>query len=477
MLLKVLIFLKRKISICIKFKFLLIGLIKFVKININYLFLEVLLRMRLFKEKICKLLFVILCFTFISCLAASAAEIWPRDIIHVGEDKFEVILVDKDSQKLYFLKKEEGKAFKIIHELNCSTGKKIGDKNKSGDAKTPEGVYYITGHHLDRYLAPVYGTRAFTLDYPNFIDKAEGKNGYNIWIHGTDKDPLEKRTTNGCVALANNDIDKLKNIIRVGKTPVIIKKKIDFTDFETSENETGIKIKEFFSDWQKSLTAGSYHTYLSFYADDFLPDISWWMDWRSKRKKLPEIVSMGNKNLKIFREDKGLYTIWFDEFMGSKENNVVLGHRKLFVKSIDNKFKIIADFYSDSKTDLLTAAVKLDKDLNFDANIKKFIADWSRAWSNKDIKMYSKSYSSKFYSDGMNKKQWISHKKRLNKKYRYISVEVENIKVQTDGEYMVAEFLQKYKSSGFSATGVKTLILKQEKDSWKIFKEMWKKSG
>ena len=75
--------------------------------------------------------------------------------------------------------------------------------------KTPEGIYFLENEYDDRYLAPIYGKKAFTTDYPNYLDKKAGKNGSAIWIHGTNKQ-LKPRDSNGCVAMNNKDILELE---------------------------------------------------------------------------------------------------------------------------------------------------------------------------------------------------------------------------------------------------------------------------
>ena len=154
-----------------------------------------------------------------------------------------VILVEKDSQQL-FLYAYEG-TFRELYRMNCSTGKVRGNKSVSGDMKTPEGVYFITKQIPKRDLAPIYGTRAFPIDYPNSFDHTAGRGGNSIWLHGTNK-PLKSRDSNGCIALANSDIDKLAKYITVNKTPVIIVDKLRYRPAE-SKNEAATSIINFLS--------------------------------------------------------------------------------------------------------------------------------------------------------------------------------------------------------------------------------------
>ncbi|MCB9480484.1 MAG: L,D-transpeptidase family protein [Desulfobacteraceae bacterium] len=415
----------------------------------------------------------------IPCLSYSDSlgekKLLPRDVIFSDVKDLRVILVDKKKQKLYLLENKDN-FFRLIMEFKCSTGKNSGDKVVEGDSKTPEGVYLITGHYTKQYLSPVYGTRALTLDYPNYLDRVQGKNGYNIWIHGTDKEPLEERTTNGCVALANKDIDVLAGYVQVGVTPVIISENTEFLESETDYVEIKGKFSAFFNSWLKSLENGTYHEYLSFYSSDFLPEISWWTDWQKSKKKF-DSFSLERSSLNVFRENKGIYAIWFNFFINTDKIKSEFLKRKLFVKYEDGELKIIGDVYVDESKNIVTAANEIKDKVLFKQDVKELINIWAKAWSDKDISIYGNCYSSDFFSEGMNKKLWLKYKDKLNQKYDYIKIDIENPRIEKKGRHVKAVFFQNYESSGFSTKGIKTLVLKKEEGQWRILKESWKETG
>lgn len=126
---------------------------------------------------------------------------------------------------------EQGKSLKHIKTFTCATGENPGTKQISGDAKTPEGVYFITEIFQDNEIT-VFGSRAFHLDYPNIFDKYAGNNGDGIFIHGTNK-TLTPYSTNGCITLNNDDLEKLAPFLTVKTIPVIV--------VETLGEELGLK--------------------------------------------------------------------------------------------------------------------------------------------------------------------------------------------------------------------------------------------
>jgi len=114
--------------------------------------------------------------------------------------------------------------------------KSLDDKMMEGDRKTPEGVYHIASKRphekWDKMMDIDYPTKA---DYEKFNErKAKGlipknaKIGSGIAIHGTWPHDdiavdLYQNWTNGCIALKNEDVDELYDMVGIG-TQVTIKK-------------------------------------------------------------------------------------------------------------------------------------------------------------------------------------------------------------------------------------------------------------
>ena len=128
------------------------------------------------------------------------------------------ILVEKNLQRLRVLQFDD--ALRVVADYPSATGENFGIKEISGDSKTPEGIYFITQIFRDDKIT-IFGDKAFHLDYPNFFDQEAGRNGNGIYIHGTNKN-LELNSTNGCVTLANNNLDDLEKYLNQVVTPVVI---------------------------------------------------------------------------------------------------------------------------------------------------------------------------------------------------------------------------------------------------------------
>jgi hypothetical protein len=81
-------------------------------------------------------------------------------------------------------------------------------------------------------LPDFYGTGALPLSYPNEWDKRNGRSGYGIWLHGTPSDNFSRPplSSDGCVVLANPDLQNLYSTAEVGKTVVVISQHVQFVD-------------------------------------------------------------------------------------------------------------------------------------------------------------------------------------------------------------------------------------------------------
>jgi murein L,D-transpeptidase YafK len=105
----------------------------------------------------------------------------------------------------------------------------IGDKERIGDNRTPEGLFYIQGRNPNsRYHL------SLRISYPDATHRARAAKlgaepGGDIMIHGLPDEQAafgpahrDYDWTNGCIAVTNQEIEQLWRVIRDG-TPIQIK--------------------------------------------------------------------------------------------------------------------------------------------------------------------------------------------------------------------------------------------------------------
>lgn len=105
----------------------------------------------------------------------------------------------------------------------------IGDKERIGDNRTPEGLFFIQGRNPNsRYHL------SLRISYPDALHRARAARlgvepGGDIMIHGLPDEQAafgpahrDYDWTNGCIAVTNKEIEELWRVIRDG-TPIQIK--------------------------------------------------------------------------------------------------------------------------------------------------------------------------------------------------------------------------------------------------------------
>ncbi|MDL2271740.1 L,D-transpeptidase family protein [Desulfovibrio sp. OttesenSCG-928-I05] len=166
----------------------------------------------------------------------------------------QLVAVDKNRQLLFLF--ERHSPLRIAEQYICTTGRALGDKFVSGDLKTPEGIYFVV-RHLNSGLDFIkYGNEAYTLNYPNPVDKLRRKTGYGIWIHGRGE-PIQPRLTEGCVSMNNGDIAVLGSKLLPG-TPVALASSVSHAPtFSAPDAQTLALLEKRTRDWAKAWSARS----------------------------------------------------------------------------------------------------------------------------------------------------------------------------------------------------------------------------
>ena len=396
-----------------------------------------------------------------------------------------IVIVEKSSQQL-FLYQYDGR-YKEVFKTSCSTGKVAGYKTEAGDKKTPEGIYFCTQEFSKRELSPIYGSRAFPIDYPNYLDRKAGRNGSAIWLHGTNKQ-LKRRDSNGCVALNNADIDRLSRYILLNRTPVILVDKLAYIS-SNDDHLLGIRsaVTEFLDQWTDAYNAESVSDYVQYFDRGCEFDTTFWTDWVPVRERLDQMagkVTVGMKNLSVYRHG-GVYVALFDQIVTTPEQAGFVGVRKLYLKPSENTFKIIGDEFQalpgqaakkahPAGHPLIIAGTRLERQLVTKQEIKTMIEGWLSAWCSKDAGRYGSYYARNFRFMGMNRTRYLAYKRQLNRKYDYINVSIDHLVISAKRNRSTATFLQTYKSSGLCDIGSKKLLLTREGGTWKILREIWK---
>ena len=260
-----------------------------------------------------------------------------------------LIIVEKKYQHAALYKFSNNfKEISLLKTYLVSSGQANGNKLVRGDLKTPEGLYvtqkYIPGRTLDKK----YGSGAFTLDYPNELDKLRRKTGSGIWIHGSDIG-IVPFDTEGCVRFENDEIDYFYKVLNLDKTPLIINEKIEWVEVSYLENQIQI-IQEFLNDWEDSWEKQDLDRYLAFYCDQEFVSHRQKMDfekWKNHKQRVfsPEKhIILDFYDFDYYYADDLLLISFFQDYYADSYND--FGKKQIVFKRFNNSWKIIQEEWS-----------------------------------------------------------------------------------------------------------------------------------
>ncbi|EWS65827.1 L,D-transpeptidase catalytic domain-containing protein [Hydrogenophaga sp. T4] len=147
----------------------------------------------------------------------------PEQLLQLAPNVQHVVVVDASHSRVYVFE-HQASGLQLIRSFYASVGRAGFDKQVEGDLRTPLGIYHITSRLDDQQVEELYGIGALPLNYPNEHDRRMGRTGSGIWLHGVPRVSYARSpyATEGCVALANDDMAYLMRELEPRRTPVII---------------------------------------------------------------------------------------------------------------------------------------------------------------------------------------------------------------------------------------------------------------
>lgn len=193
----------------------------------------------------------------------------PSQFLQVSPRSKHAIAVDTSRARLYLFENTPA-GLKLVSDYYISVGKLGTDKAIEGDLRTPLGVYYVTSNLDPRSLKDFYGAGALPINYPNPYDARRGKTGGGIWLHGTPPAQYSRppKATDGCVVLANPDLEHILRSVEVRSTPVVIAPSLKWVP-QASLQAEGRSFADALAAWRAARTSGDVRRVSAFYASDF----------------------------------------------------------------------------------------------------------------------------------------------------------------------------------------------------------------
>jgi murein L,D-transpeptidase YafK len=148
--------------------------------------------------------------------------------------------------------------------------------------RTPLGVYHVTSQISPKKLQDFYGAGALPINYPNPYDLRHGKTGSGIWLHGTPSTQFARapRASDGCLVLANPDLERIMRTVQARTTPVVIAPSLSWVSLQSPPALEVKLFTEALSAWREAKSRGDLQRLLSFYTTDLSVDGKGSVDWR-----------------------------------------------------------------------------------------------------------------------------------------------------------------------------------------------------
>ncbi len=401
------------------------------------------------------------------------AEGWHADISDMDTTPHSFLAIDKNKQQVHVLEKHS--PLSISATYPCTTGQVEGDKQIQDDLKTPEGVYFV-GQKLTALDFDEYGGVAYTLNYPNPVDRLRQKTGYGIWIHAKGHE-ISPRETRGCIALNLQDLERIGDTLIFGY-PVTVAHQVDTSLARNKQMIATAKIlDQQVKAWANLWSARStqmfdlYHgnSYSLAQTDETFEHFT--STKRSLFERLPWIHTIITDINML--PGPGYWVTWFNQFYRAP-NLTTEGVRRLYWQEKDGKWLIVGMEWE--PRDLGMSAHYLEF---IEPDLTEFLENWRLAWEKGNVEEYSKYYAANATQGKLHSRQAIAEfKKTLWSNKHPTTVTLNGIRLATSSGGIQADMEQIYKdSSGYKDKGIKTLTLQPSGDSWVITREEWQATG
>ncbi len=271
-------------------------------------------------------------------------DLVPRYLVQMQPEQRHALVVDTAKSTLYVFENRGGEA-RYVADYYITIGKNGIDKYKEGDKKTPLGVYHVTGNIPREKLSAtygkaseLYGNGALPISYPNEWDRRQGRAGYGIWLHGVPFDTYSRppRSSDGCVALTNEDFEVIAKYAKAGVTPVIIAHGVEWASADaakTLRKNLAQSLDSWRRDWE-SLDTGKYLTH---YAEEFSAGNMGLAQWSEQKHKVnagKSWIRLKLDNVSVFlypgREDLAVVT--FDQDYASNNLSNQMRKRQYWIR-------------------------------------------------------------------------------------------------------------------------------------------------
>jgi len=277
-------------------------------------------------------------------LSQPDSKLASRLLWKLDEQQKYVLVVDTSRATLIVYENVNGEP-RYVTDFYITIGKLGTEKVSAGDKRTPIGVYFVKADLPKSKLADMYGSGAYPLSYPNEWDRKNKRSGSGIWLHGTPSDTYSRppRASDGCVVLANDDLERIAPYLQVGITPVIITNRMDWSNEQDHDERDALlqAIEQWRGDWSSLNT----DAYLRHYAPNFSSDSLSYQAWAKQKRQVNSAkswIKVGVSNISVFTypEQPNMVVVNFEQNYNSSNLSNRMKKRQYWTKQ-NNRWQII----------------------------------------------------------------------------------------------------------------------------------------
>lgn len=277
-------------------------------------------------------------------LSQSDIKLIPRFLWKLDAQQKYALVVDTSRATLFVYENVNGEP-RYVTDFYITIGKLGTEKVSEGDKRTPIGVYFVKAELPKSKLADMYGSGAYPLSYPNEWDRKNKRTGSGIWLHGTPSGTYSRppRASDGCVVLANDDLNKLAPYLQVGITPVIITNRMDWSK-EQDQGERDVLLQEV-EQWRKDWASLDTDAYLKHYSHNFSSDSVDYPAWAKQKQQVNSAkswikVNLSNVSVFTYPEQPNMVVVNFEQDYSSSNLSNRMKKRQYWIKQ-NNHWQIV----------------------------------------------------------------------------------------------------------------------------------------
>jgi murein L,D-transpeptidase YafK len=285
------------------------------------------------------LFIAVFCLFSLVAVDAALADNWLASIRDAALPSH-FVAVDKARQSFHFFEKKS--PLKLKYTYPCTTGQQTGDKQKLNDLRTPEGIYFVEYKIASGLDFKEYGGIAYTLNYPNPVDRLRSKTGHGIWIHSKGFG-IAPRDTRGCIAISLEDIAEVGPSLTPG-TAVILAEQLDEKRIPEQDDGAARQLRRLMAQWSNAWAARSRKLFDFYDAEAYsksMPED--FAAFRLNKERLfstLKFIKIYNREIHVL-EGPGYWVTWAEQFY-TASNLSTEGIRRLYwQKGENNAFRIV----------------------------------------------------------------------------------------------------------------------------------------